>query len=104
MRNNSIIYKICKIMKLAGKPVNINYIFNKLDEQGIESKKKTIDVMICHNRQLFNRSKEECCDCGHLVSFYSLTDQALIGLADVERCQVPPSASEWEEFGIMVQT
>lgn len=90
-------------MKLAGKPVNINYVFEKLDEQGIETaSKKSIEVMICHNKRLFNKIKNDCSECGHHISYYSLTDKALIELAHVERSLVEPSLSEWHDLGIMV--
>lgn len=104
MQNNSVIHRICKAIKLAGKPVNTNFIFEALDNQDIETKKKTIDVLLCANKKLFNRIKADCCECGHYISYYSLSDDALVLLANLERTLVEPSESEWRDLGINVNT
>lgn len=104
MKYGSAIYHMCKVMRDTKEPINNNQLFNALDEIGVElASKKSIDVMLCDRKHLFNKVREDCPCCGHIVSYYTLTDTGRMQLAEVERGRVDPSIEEFQELGVMVQ-
>lgn len=105
MNYGSQVYRICKIMKKAGKPVNTHYVLTQLEAEQVllNSTKKSIEVVMCGNRAYFNRSSSFCECCGKVTSYFSLNENGLIALAEVERCQLPMSNDEWKSFGINVK-
>lgn len=102
MNPKTLTYHLCKIVKLAGKPVNHHYILGKLEDQGYEINSRNMVEVTMLNSGLFNRSHEISQCCGKRMTLFSMTDEAKMKLAEVERGQVPLSKSEWESFGIMV--
>lgn len=103
MRASTNIYKICKAVRDARRPVNHNYILGILELTSPTVNGDSIDVVMHQNKQYFNKEHMDCCECGKKTAYFTLTDLALIALAEAERVLIPPSAQEWEELDIRVR-
>lgn len=103
MKKNGHLFNICKILKIAGKPVNAHYIFAKLYDNEIEIPSMAmLNTILSDRRTYFNKEKSSCCECGRTLAYYSLSDYGRRCLHAVETAHVPLSREEYTEHGIKV--
>jgi len=103
MKKGGVSHEIHKILKGAGEPLSAYRIYQELFDRGVEvASLGSLKVMLSQNHNNYNKVKRPCEDCGHMITYFSLSEYGRMALADLERVSYPLSQEEYRDFGIEV--